>query len=135
MPVIGHLSASKPRSAGLSGVLKPQSKVHLARRFRGLGWTSDTENACDNRLFEVTVPQAVEVIAVFNHSKKCFLCSGDFQRRSYIFCAAVVNGKASWPFENRTAVTKEASPPATQKLRRHRQRYGGAAQIEQMITF
>ena len=24
-----------------------------------------------------------------------------------IFCAAVVNGKASWPFENRTAVTKE----------------------------
>ena len=41
----------------------------------------------------MTVPQAVEVIAVFNHSKKCFLCSGDFQRRSYIFCAAVVNGK------------------------------------------
>ena len=55
----------------------------------------------------MTVPQAVEVIAVFNHSKKCFLCSGDFQRRSYIFCAAVDNGKASWPFENRTAVTKE----------------------------
>ena len=53
------------------------------------------------------VPQAVEKFAVFNHSKKCFLCSGDFQRRSYIFCAAVVNGKASWPFENRTAVTKE----------------------------
>ena len=39
------------------------------------------------------VPQVVEKFAVFNHSKKCFLCSGDFQRRSYIFCAAVVNGK------------------------------------------
>ena len=39
------------------------------------------------------VPQAFEEIAVFNHSKKCFLCSGDFQRRSYIFCAAVVNGE------------------------------------------
>ena len=61
-------------------------------------------------LFKVTVPQAVEVIAVFNHSKKCFFCSGDFQRRSYIFCAAVVNRKASWPFENRTAVTKENAP-------------------------
>ena len=39
------------------------------------------------------IPQAFEEIAVFNHSKKCFLCSGDFQRRSYIFCAAVVNEK------------------------------------------
>ena len=56
------------------------------------------------------VPQAVEKFAVFNHSKKCFLCSGDFQRRSYIFCATVVNEKASWPFENRTAVTKENVP-------------------------
>ena len=37
----------------------------------------------------MAVPHAVEVIAVFNHSKRCFLCSGDFQRRSYIFCAAV----------------------------------------------
>ena len=55
----------------------------------------------------MTVPQAVEKFSVFNHSKKCSLSSGDFQRRSYIFCAAVVNGKASWPFENRTAVTKE----------------------------
>ena len=34
VPLIGHLSASKPRSAGLSGVLKPQSKVHLERHFR-----------------------------------------------------------------------------------------------------
>ena len=34
VPVIGHLSATKPRSAGLSGVLKPQSKVHLERHFR-----------------------------------------------------------------------------------------------------
>ena len=28
---------TKPRSAGLSEVLKPQSKVHLERRFRSLG--------------------------------------------------------------------------------------------------
>ena len=56
------------------------------------------------------VPQAAEEIAVFKRTKKCFLCSGDFQRRSYIFCAAVDNGKASWPFKNRTAVTKEERP-------------------------
>ena len=68
---------------------------------------SGTEKARDGGLFKVDIPQAFEEIAVFNHSKKYFLCSGDFQRRSYIFCAAVVNGKASWPFENRTAVTKE----------------------------
>ena len=36
-PLIGALSPTKPRSAGLSEVLKPQSKVHLERRFRGLG--------------------------------------------------------------------------------------------------
>ena len=53
------------------------------------------KKACGNRLFKVDVPQAVEEIAVFNHSKKCFLCSGDFQRRSYIFCAAVVKERAS----------------------------------------
>ena len=94
MPVIGPLSATKPRSAGLSEVLKPQSKVHLERRFRSLGWTSGTENAHNSGLFKVDVPQAVEEFAVFDHSKKCFLCSGDFQRRSYIFCAAVVNKKA-----------------------------------------
>ena len=56
------------------------------------------------------VPQAFEEIAVFNHSKKCSLSSGDFRRKTGIFCAAVVNGKASWPFENRTAVTKEERP-------------------------
>ena len=53
------------------------------------------------------VPQAVEEIAVFNNSKKCSLSSGDFRRKTCIFCAAVVNEKASWPFKNRTAVTKE----------------------------
>ena len=61
----------------------------------------------DGGLFKVDVPQAFEEIAVFNHSKKCFLCSSDFRRKTGIFCAAVVNGKASWPFENRTAVTKK----------------------------
>ena len=33
--------------------------------------------------------------------------SGTFRGEMCIFCAAVVNEKASWPFENRTAVTKE----------------------------
>ena len=53
------------------------------------------KKARNSGLFKVDVPQAVEEIALFNHPKKCFLCSGDFQRRSYIFCAAVVNEKAS----------------------------------------
>ena len=61
-------------------------------------------------LFKVAVPQAFEKFSVFNHSKKCFLCSGDFRRKTGIFCAAVVNGKASWPSKNRTAVTKENVP-------------------------
>ena len=56
------------------------------------------------------VPQAFEEIAVFNNSKKCSLSSGDFWRKTCIFCAAVVNEKASWPFKNRTAVTKEERP-------------------------
>ena len=50
------------------------------------------------------VPQAFEEIAVFNNSKKFSLSSGDFRRKTCIFCAAVVNEKASWPFKNRTAV-------------------------------
>ena len=58
----------------------------------------------------MTVPQAVEEIALFNHSKKCFLCSGDFRSKLGIFCAAVVNKKAFRPFKNRTAVTKENVP-------------------------
>ena len=53
------------------------------------------------------VPQAAEEIAVFKRTKKCFLCNGDFRRKTCIFCTAVVNEKASWPFKNRTAVTKE----------------------------
>ena len=70
MPLIGHLSATKPRSAGLSEVLEPPSTVHLGGRFRSLGWTSGTENARNSGLFKVDVPQAVEKFAVFNHSKK-----------------------------------------------------------------
>ena len=76
-----------------------------------------TEKARDGGLFKVAVSQAVEKFSVFNHAKKCFLCSVDFRRKTGIFCAAVVNGKASWPFENRTAVT-----PAAQELRRNSQR-------------
>ena len=56
------------------------------------------------------VPQAAEEIAVFKRTKKCFLCNGDFRRKTCIFCTAVVNEKASWPFKNRTAVTKEERP-------------------------
>ena len=54
---------------------------------------SGTEKARGGGLFKVAVSQAVEKFAVFNHTKKCFLCSGNFQHRLHIFCAAVVNGK------------------------------------------
>ena len=37
----------------------------------------------------MAVSQAVEKFAVFNHSKKCSLSSGDFRRKTGIFCAAV----------------------------------------------
>ena len=53
----------------------------------------DTANACGNRLFKVDIPQVVEKFAVFNNSKKCSLSSGDFRRKTGIFCAAVVNEK------------------------------------------
>ena len=66
------------------------------------------KKARNSGLFKVDVSQAVEKFTVFNHTKKFFLRSGDFRRKTCIFCAAVVNEKASWPFENRTAVTKEA---------------------------
>ena len=68
---------------------------------------SGTEKARDGGLFKVDIPQAFEEIAVSNHSKKCFLCSDDSRRKTCIFCAAVVNEKASWPFKNCTVVTKE----------------------------
>ena len=35
------------------------------------------------------IPQAFEEIAVFNHSKKCFLCSGDSRRKTCIYCAVI----------------------------------------------
>ena len=41
----------------------------------------------------IKVAEAVEKFAVFNHTKKCFLCSGNFRRKTGIFCAAVVNKK------------------------------------------
>ena len=71
---------------------------------------SGTEKARGGGLFKVTVPQAVEEFSIFNRSKKCFQRSGDFRRKTGIFCAAVVNGKASWPSKNRTAETKENAP-------------------------
>ena len=51
------------------------------------------KKARNSGLFKVDIPQAVEEIAVFNHSKKCSLSSGDFRRKTGIFCAAVVNKK------------------------------------------
>ena len=51
------------------------------------------KKARDSGLFKVDVPQVVEKFAVFNHSKKCSLSSGDFRRKTGIFCAAVVNEK------------------------------------------
>ena len=54
------------------------------------------EKAHDGGLFKVTVPQTIEKFAVFNHPKKCFLCSGDFRRKTGIFCAAV-NKESSLP--------------------------------------
>ena len=39
------------------------------------------------------VSQAVEESAVFNHTKKCFQRSGNFRRKTCIFCAVVVNKK------------------------------------------
>ena len=73
------------------------------------------------------IPQAFEEIAVSNQSKKCFLCSDDFQRRSYIFCAAVDNGKGFLTVQKSHRCNQRRTPPATQKLHRNRQRKGSAA--------
>ena len=62
------------------------------------------KKARNSGLFKVDIPQAFEEIAVSNQSKKCFLCSDDSQRRSYIFCAVVVNEKRLSTVQNRTAV-------------------------------
>ena len=83
---------------------------------------SDTKNARDGRLFKVDVPQAVEKFAVFNHSKKCFLCSGDFRRKTCIFCVAVVNGKGFLTVRKSHRCNQRRTSPAAQKLRRNRQR-------------
>ncbi len=58
----------------------------------------------------MTVPQSNSKTPVFSRSKKCFQRSGNFRRRSRIFCAAVVNKRGSQPFKNRTAETKESAP-------------------------
>ena len=53
------------------------------------------------------VPQAVEKFAVFQHTKKCFLCSDDSRRKTSIFCAAVVNKKAFWQRKICAAIGKD----------------------------
>ena len=55
----------------------------------------------------MTVPQAVEKFAVFQHTKKCFLCSDDSRRKTSIFCAAVVNKKAFWQRKICAAIGKD----------------------------
>ena len=68
------------------------------------------------------VPQAFEEIAVFNHSKKCSLSSGDFRRKTGIFCAAVVNKKGFSAVQKSHRCNQRRTPPAAQKLRRNSQR-------------
>ena len=68
------------------------------------------------------VPQAISKTVTFNRSKKCFLCSGDFQRRSCIFCAAVDNGKGFLTVRKSHRCNQRRTPPAAQKLRRNSQR-------------
>ena len=58
----------------------------------------------------MTLPQAVEEFSIFNRSKKCFLYSSDFRRKTGIFCAAVVNGKAFWQRKNCAAIGKDKAP-------------------------
>ena len=60
------------------------------------------------------VPQAISKTVTFNRSKKCFLCSGDFQRRSYIFCAAVVNERAFLTVQKSHRCNQRRTPPAAQ---------------------
>ena len=70
----------------------------------------------------MAVSQAVEKFAVFNHSKKCSLSSGDFRRKTGIFCAAVVNKKGFSAVPKSHRCNQRRTPPAAQKLRRNRQR-------------
>ena len=60
----------------------------------------------------MAVSQAVEKFAVFNHSKKCSLSSGDFRRKTGIFCAAVVNKKAFQQRRNCIAIDKDRASSA-----------------------
>lgn len=55
----------------------------------------------------MTVPQAVEEITIFHHSKKFILSSGSFGRKTCLFCAAVVNNKAFWQRKNCAAIDKD----------------------------
>ena len=61
----------------------------------------------DGGLFKVDVPQAFEEIAVFNNSKKCSLSSGDFRRKTCIFCAAVTKEERLRQRKNCAAIVKD----------------------------
>ena len=62
----------------------------------------------------MAVSQAVEKFAVFNHSKKCSLSSGDFRRKTGIFCAAVVNGEGFLTVRKSHRCNQRRTPPAAQ---------------------
>ena len=60
----------------------------------------------------MTVPRAVEEIAIFHHSKKFILSSGSFGRKTCLFCAAVVNEKTFWQCKICTAIDKDRASSA-----------------------
>ena len=88
--------ATRPQSPAVRGFPRfwnRSLRCTLRGAFAVLGEREGHKPPCGSRLFKMDVPQAISKTVTFNRSKKCFLCSGDFQRRSYIFCAAVDNGK------------------------------------------
>ena len=106
------MGTSQPQSPAVRGFPRfgnRSLRCTLRGVFAVLGEREGTEKARDSGLFKVAVPQAFEEIAVFKHTKKCFRLGGNFRSKTCIFCAAVVNKRDLQSFENRTAVTKEAS--------------------------
>ena len=121
------MGPSRPQSPAVRGFPRfwnRSLRCTLRGAFAVLGEREGHKPPCGSRLFKVDVPQAISKTVTFNRSKKCFLCSGDFQRRSYIFCAAVDNGKGFLTVQKSHRCNQRRTPPAAQELRRHRQRWG-----------
>ena len=90
------MGTSQPQSPAVRGFPRfwnRSLRCTLRGVFAVLGEREGRQTPRDGGLFKVTVPQAVEESSAFNHSKKCSLSSGDFRRKTGIFCAAVVNKK------------------------------------------